>query len=72
MAGAGGVMRRGRWAGGRGRIAGGHPELKAGEREAAALPAQVRPQEISAIWEPMRFADEPEECPLTHRTTLGR
>jgi integrase len=29
-------------------------------------------EERQAVWELMRFADEPEECPLTHRTTLGR
>ncbi len=29
-------------------------------------------EERQAIWELMRFADEPTECPLTHRSTTGR
>lgn len=29
-------------------------------------------EERQAIWELMRFEDEPEDCPLTHRSTTGR
>jgi len=29
-------------------------------------------EERQAVWELMRFADEPTECPLTHRATAGR